>query len=397
MKKSKLKQIRANSLKAFEKETKDLESRLKGIDHKLQKILKRLTRLSIKFPTPRQFKKEVGQDSCILKLLKGCKLSSDHYKEVLNFIASCLFNKIPEDKQNEKFRLKMEKLVKDDYIKEQRGDLFPSEIYRFLPVNASVNYDADKNFIGIRQHYMNDVNSMEVKMYVSASLEPEFQTIYEKMFKRFMTSKKEAEKMYAGLSLITMLTGIRPGVNVGKVEVRPSKEEEKVEIETFGLTTLTKEHLTFKDDTCIFNFFGKKGTANTFTICEKNLVGWLKDLYDKDSIFKIGGVTVGYKAFLAFLSKTGYGPSDYRKRVANVSLQRNLDVIDEKKGVSEALNEVFSNVAVDLNHKTSDGSVAVNSYCNPRITVRWLSGVHATTLLESVGENAFQVGMKREI
>jgi hypothetical protein len=387
-----IKKIRKTELQAYDNEISDIKRQLVGLQHNLVDLIRNLKPVVSDFDTARKFNKGVVENQYILEFLSKYGLSASLHDELKKLISANLYNRITQKQLGEKFRSKIENLLRKKFIAEARGDLFPDFVYRYLPTNLSVTHK-DGLFEGIRHHYNNEVNSVARKMYVSACLEPEFKNLYNSMYDKFQNPATETEKMYSCLALITMLTGIRPGVKVGTITFY--ENEEALEKNTFGLTTLTKDHLFFEGDICRFDFDGKKGTFNTFTISEPNIVAYLKDLYDRDLIFKVANESVSYEEFFKFLRKqTGFGPSDYRKRASNVSLFSNLKEYSGES-VQDFLEEVFSKVAVDLNHKSTEGGVAINSYCNPRIVLRWLSKENMETLEEAVSETPFKVGFRR--
>lgn len=342
----------------------------------------------------RKFNKMPGVAGPVEKFAGFYGLGSDRHDEIRNMLAANLFSGTTQKDVCEKMYSRLQAWETDLYISEKRGDMFPDFVYSFLPSNVSVR-TIGQQFKRVVQHFVEmKRNSINVKMYVSSCLERDFSRLRSKMLRMFRSGDKSV-RMAAGMVLITMDTGIRPGVKVGKVPVHG--DEESSEIETFGLTTLRKEHFSFTDDgSCVLNFKGKKGTDNIFTVNDEELVDFLRRQFlSEGEMFEVDGVKADYDYLFKFLvDNVGYMASDFRKRVANITLYSELSKYKDGDDVERFLSEVYSNVAVALNHKTSDGSVAVNSYCNPKILLHWLSG-DGCSFDEAVSENPFEIKYRR--
>ena len=366
----KIQKIHKNDLAVFNNEKKEIAKRLSCLSNTVPALVNQLKQYKDNFDSYRKFNKGIVNNGDILNFLYRYQIPLDYHDEVRNLISKNLYRKINQKDLVTAIYERFKKITLKYYLDEQRGNLFPEFIYDFLQANSSVS-------------------SINVKMFVSASLEPVFKSIYDRIYKDFSESDDEKIKIYSCLILITMLTGIRPGTKIGTVVKHEG--EEKIECSTYGLTTLTKDHISFDDGKCYFNFIGKKGTDNKFTIEEPSIVEYLFKLYNEDKIFKYGDEQVDYNDFFKyFINTTGFTPSDFRKRIANITLHKCLSKYNGES-ICDFLNQVYSDVAVALNHKTSDGSVAIESYCNPKILVRWLSGVHSKSFSKSVSNDSFEV------
>lgn len=384
----KIKRIHKSDLAVFNNEKKEIAKRLSCLQSTVPILVNQLKQYKDSFDSYRKFNKGIINNGDILNFLYKYKIPFEYHDEVRNLISKNLYRKINQKDLVTAIYERFKKITLKCYLDEQRGNLFPEFIYDFLPANSSVSLKNGK-FDSIIQHYNDIENSINVKMFVSASLEPVFKSIYDKIYKDFSESDDEKIKIYSCLILITMLTGIRPGTKIGTVVKHDG--DEKIECSTYGLTTLTKDHISFDDGKCYFNFIGKKGTDNKFTIEEPSIVEYLFELYNEDKIFKYGDEQVDYNDFFKyFINTTGFTPSDFRKRIANITLHKCLSKYNGES-ICDFLNQVYSDVAVALNHKTSDGSVAIESYCNPKILVRWLSGVHSKSFSKSVSNDSFEV------
>tara|TARA_R100001163_G_scaffold64213_2_gene57928 strand:+ start:1925 stop:3238 length:1314 start_codon:yes stop_codon:yes gene_type:complete len=133
---------------------------------------------------------------------------------------------------------------------------------------------------------------------------------------------------------------------------------------TYGLTTLTTEHITFKNDTAIIKFNGKKQQLNECTIKDKAIVNMLKKLVNhnkstkskKKYVFSWDGDRASPESLNDFLG--GYHPDittkTWRTWFANIryiSLMRREKENPESKSARKKIsNQVVKKVAEELHH-----------------------------------------------
>lgn len=124
---------------------------------------------------------------------------------------------------------------------------------------------------------------------------------------------------------ICLHTGIRIG-NEDSAEgymTKPHPNQKGVKPEfrqTYGLTTLLKEHIRFVAGYVRFEFLGKKGVEQVIVIRDKKLVSQIKSLYvtsNSDTLLEINNTQV--RKFVKKSIGRQFMPKDLRKLFANLT------------------------------------------------------------------------------
>lgn len=157
-----------------------------------------------------------------------------------------------------------------------------------------------------------------------------------------------------------MYTGIRIG-NEGSAEgymTKPhpfSKEEPKF-VQTYGLTTLMKEHIECKGRKVFIHFLGKKHVDNTFTLTGvlARQVRMLYKLYDGNTMFGITDYQL--TKFIKKYVGRQFTPKDFRTMKANMLAYEKFEEICErelpstKKEYNAEVKEIATYVSEHLNN-----------------------------------------------
>lgn len=179
--------------------------------------------------------------------------------------------------------------------------------------------------------------------------------------------------MYRGEALITqqyrkalcvkllLMTGIRVG-NESSAEgyttkPHPYSTKEPEFVQTFGLITLKRDHVSFKSGKAYFNFVGKKQVENTFEIKDRLLVKQLKSLYEADlptdTFFE-----VSVSDLTKFIKKSvgrQFSPKDFRTMRANIFAWEAFELLPKKfPSTKKELNAELKSIAVYVSEKLNN-------------------------------------------
>lgn len=168
---------------------------------------------------------------------------------------------------------------------------------------------------------------------------------------------------HARLSLATLLmmhTGIRVG-NEGSAEgymtkPHPNSKAEPKFVQTYGLTTLKKEHIVVKGRRVFLNFLGKKQVENSFVL-HGVLAKQIRLLFGQcqtDTLFDITAYQLT-KFIHTYVGKQ-FSPKDFRTMKANMEAWQVLSLILErptpstKKEFNAEIKEIAVHVSECLNN-----------------------------------------------
>ena len=171
-----------------------------------------------------------------------------------------------------------------------------------------------------------------------------------------------------------MFTGIRIG-NEGSAEgymtkPHPMSKEEPKFVQTYGLTTLLKQHVQVKGRKVFFYFLGKKHVDNTFEIggdLARQIKSFLK-MYDGNTLFDITAYQL--TKFIKKYVGQAFKPKDFRTMKANMLAYEILDEICErdlpttKRDYNAEVKEICTYVSEHLNNTPS---VCKTSYIDSQI------------------------------
>jgi DNA topoisomerase-1 len=167
----------------------------------------------------------------------------------------------------------------------------------------------------------------------------------------------------AAATRIMMHTGIRVG-NEASASGFVSKVD-GAEKHTFGLTTLTRDHVKFSGNTVTLEFTGKKSVEQSIKIKDPVVVAAVKRLYDEGHEQLLGGVR-RYEVAKYMTSRLGdYTPKDLRMMRANreaidyMAKMKSRPKPKTKTELNEEVNEILDHVSSVLGNTRG---VAKRSY-----------------------------------
>lgn len=278
-------------------------------------------------------------------------------------------------------------------------DKIPPEFRAFLPPTIAIDVDEGGYIKKINDLFGNKTYTLAEKIKNQKKLIKKYNTIVKQVM-RDLKSEDEFKKLSAVITSIIMETGIRPGkMGNGVVKVVDGQD---VSIETFGATTLTTDHVKFvKGEFAELKFEGKKGTVNTATLSNKDLIKVLKDYVDNaldtgsQYIFvNSEGEQYTYQHLTRYFRDNfkGFKITDFRKLRAT---QEVLDGLNEERKemlkqikevakeetedltqrvvevIADTINKAHERAQVALSHES--GSTTQKSYINPEVLFRFLS------------------------
>lgn len=161
--------------------------------------------------------------------------------------------------------------------------------------------------------------------------------------------------------LLLMETGIRVGNETSAegyntVPHPHNKNQESKFVQTYGLTTLLREHVINKGKEVKFNFSGKKQVENWFTV-PTDIKKYVIDIYNNCECDPLFGITVYQltKFIKKFVGKE-FSPKDFRTLRANIYAEKFLfsqlkyTECETKKQKKETVKVVCEAVSILLNN-----------------------------------------------
>lgn len=193
---------------------------------------------------------------------------------------------------------------------------------------------------------------------------------------RDMKNLKGVDKRAALATKVIMYYGVRAGneksaegYNTNPHPLMKNRPEPKF-VQTYGLTTLKKEHVAFEGDKAVLHFSGKKSVEQSIDITQKDLVEGLKELVEKQKGDTLFGITP-YELTRYIKQNIGkdYSPKDLRGMLANTVAIKLIaeasqnphiattvtEINDEIKGIADKVSKVLGNT----------GGVAKRAYIDP--------------------------------
>lgn len=230
------------------------------------------------------------------------------------------------------------------------------------------------------------------------------QFIYSSRHREITTSEKYKRVGTLGLNLHKIIKSLKtelhkPGYKKDKVisliimliiltSLRIGNDINRRLYNSFGLTTLQKQHISIGPTSASLKFIGKKGVENKAVIKDKFILGvlrnWLKHFKPtkKEPIFQYEGIggniyTITAPDVNKFIKKFGpYTAKDFRTFNANVYLLRELDRISiasepTKTQIKKNVTQAVKNVAEQLNNTPA---ICRKEYCSKTIIDNYLDG-----------------------
>jgi hypothetical protein len=275
----------------------------------------------------------------------------------------------------------------------------PETMREFLPKNIVIEVDKDGTIQKITDRFENQYETLDLKISRQHKLIRNYNKIVKKV-KKDLRSPDERIRMAALVTSIIMETGIRPGQEKNKATV--TVDGDRVEVETFGATTLGPKHVSFLKDFAELKFVGKKGTVNTASLSNRDAIKVLKDFVKsaKDGKAKYiftteDGEKFKYSHLKTYFNHTVFKSlkiTDFRKLKATETVlkmlheeqedlyRRILKFSDLAKGqveeriaqeVADTLNTAYTRAQEALSHE--DVATTIGAYVNPEVLLEFLS------------------------
>jgi len=193
-----------------------------------------------------------------------------------------------------------------------------------------------------------------------------------------MLNKDIAEQGDKGLAALGVKMIAYLGLRVGNEKSASGYVSLKTKKQTFtyGLTTLTKDHVKLNNGIMTLEFVGKKGVNQNITITNKDLVKEIMWAMSKSKGDKVLGI--GYKEINNYIRKNigkEFSPKDFRGLRANLEAIKKIAEVSKReapKTKTEAnaeLNEIATHVSNVLGNTMG---VAKRSYIDSDILMQHL-------------------------
>ena len=232
--------------------------------------------------------------------------------------------------------------------------------------------------------------------------------------KQDLNSADETTKLLALMMAITIETGLRPGKIGNAATVIDPNTGEKIEIDTFGVTTLQANHIkNIRDGFAELQFPGKMGTTQIAQLTDNDIINALKQI--------LANTTLQGDSAMLFVTKSGehiddnrlrqyaegkwldITPTDFRKYIATKNfyayvkretdnfrlklidaITQNQEVIKDTviNGVIKIIADAIESTKHVLNHKEDND--AWKSYISPKVILAYLSNGGLDDTLEEI-------------
>lgn len=200
--------------------------------------------------------------------------------------------------------------------------------------------------------------------------------LFKDLYEKIENTPTELESRCAYACMLMMLNGIRIG-NEGSAEGYESglKYNEGEIVNTYGVTTLLKEHISFNNNKMMLNFLGKSQVDNKIVI-ENTLVIDVGKIHKNNNYPIPTWLGINYEILFEFVKESlgkHYSPKDFRTFCANTSAWKFYQDYKDKNGLTKTeANKVIK----DIVYRTSlvlnnTPSVCKSSYIDSRM-VDWI-------------------------
>ena len=282
-----------------------------------------------------------------------------------------------------------------------------------LPPQTYFELGPNRELMAIKESFGREQKNWEIMSKKIAYIAKHFNEMVREI-KKDMAYGNETTKLLALMMAITIETGLRPGALGNAAFVVDPETGEKIQIDTFGVTTLQVQHIkNIRDGFAELQFPGKKGTIQIAKLTDADIVNALKEILATTSL-------QGDSAML-FVTKSGQhvddsqmrsyvqnkwqdiSPTDFRKFVATRTFYNNvkqatdtfrLQLLDEiikgkevlkdtvVNGVIKIISDAIESTKEILNHK--EGNDAWKAYISPKVILAYLANGGLDDTLEDI-------------
>lgn len=283
-------------------------------------------------------------------------------------------------------------------------ELLPKQVYFELGPN--------RELIEIKESFGREQKNWGIMSKKIAYIAKNFNEMVQSV-KKDLNSSDETTKLLALMMAITIETGLRPGDVGNSATIIDPTTGEKIEIDTFGVTTLQFQHIkSIRDGLIEIQFPGKKGTEQIASLTDSDIINALQQVL---------ATTPSNNSQMIFVTKSGQHidddllrkyteskwqditPTDFRKYIATKNFYnyvkqatdsfrlKLIDIIAENEntiketvvnGIIKIVNDAIESTKRVLNHK--EGNDAWKSYISPKIILAYLSNGGLDNTLEEI-------------
>lgn len=293
------------------------------------------------------------------------------------------------------------------------GSGYEKELLNLLPPQVYFELGPNRELIAIKESFGREQKNWDIMSKKVAYIAKHFNGMVQEI-KNDLKSGDEATRLLALMMAITIETGLRPGAVGNAATVVDPTTGEKIEIDTFGVTTLQVQHVKIiREGFAELQFAGKKGTIQIARLTDNDVVSLLKQIL---STMSLQGSTS-----MIFVTKSGQhiddaqmrnyvqgkwkdiSPTDFRKYVATRSFYNyvkqatdefRMKLLDEIANGKEILkdtivNEVIGiiNQAIEATKQTlshKEGHDAWKTYVSPKVIMAYLANGGLDDTLEDI-------------
>jgi len=343
-----------------------------------------------------------GEDSKQKVLRLICDIVSDQIllrdgkKRLTNWATNFFKNTETESKQSQ---------FQDSGYAQELLDLLPPQVYFELGPN--------RELLEIKESFGREQKNWEIMSKKIAYIAQHFNEMVQDI-KKDLSSGDEITKLLALMMAITIETGLRPGAVGNAANIIDPNTGEKIEIDTFGVTTLQVQHVkNIRDGFAELQFVGKKGTMQISKLTDNEIINALQQILATTSL-------QGDSAML-FVTKNGQhvddsmmrdyvtnkwkdiSPTDFRKFVATRNFYNYIkqatdtfrvqlleaitsgqEILKDHivSNVMRIVNEAIESTKETLSHK--EGHDAWKTYVSPKVIMGYLATGGLDNTLEEI-------------
>jgi DNA topoisomerase IB len=332
----------------------------------------------------------------VCDIVSGQMLLRDGKKRLITWASNFFKNTETEEKKS---------TFQDSGYDEALLEILPPQVYFELGPN--------RELLTIKESFGREQKNWEVMSKKIAYIAQHFNVMAQDI-KKDLNSGDEVTKLLALMMAITIETGLRPGGIGNTAKIIDPITGEKIEIDTFGVTTLQVQHVkNIRDGFVELQFPGKKGTEQIAKLTDNDIINALQQI--------LATTSLQGDATMLFITKSGQHvddsqmrdyvkdkwrditPTDFRKFVATKNFYNYIkqqtdafrtQLMEEITKGQEVLKETIVNGVIKmisdaaystrqvLNHK--EGNDAWKSYISPKVILAYLSNGGLNDTLEDI-------------
>lgn len=301
----------------------------------------------------------------------------------------------------------------DDKQSQFEDSGYEKEFIDLLPPQVYFELGPNRELLAIKESFGREQKNWGIMSQKVAYIARHFNEMVSDI-KRDLNSGDEVTRLLALMMSITIETGLRPGAVGNAAKVVDPVTGEKIEIDTFGVTTLQVQHVNIvRSGFAELQFAGKKGTMQIAQLTDSDIVGALQEILSTMSLQSNTSMIFVTNAgeHVDDARMRGYvqdkwqdiSPTDFRKYVATKSFytyvkqatdEFRMQLLDEisngreiikdtiVNGVIKIINEGIETTKATLSHK--EGHDAWKTYISPKVIMAYLATGGLDDTLEDI-------------